>query len=227
MKKQLFILTVICTFYFSAIGFGQTPATIDVTVLDFKGKPYAGDKVYFVGQQKKQSLFGITNAKGKFKINLPQGDIYDIRIKSIGDELEYNTIEIPELYEGELFDTMEVTITYEMPKSYTLNNLQFETGKANLKPESYNLLEDLIEIMKLKPGMKIEIAGHTDSDGEDAANLLLSQNRASAVKAYLVSKGVKGDRVSTIGHGETRPVADNATTSGKAKNRRTEIRILK
>lgn len=227
MKKQLFILTIISTLYFSAIGFGQTPATIDVTVLDFKGKPYASDKVYFVGQQKKQSLFGITNAKGKFKINLPQGDIYDIRIKSIGDELEYNTIEIPVLYEGELFDTMEVTITYEMPKFYTLNNLQFETGKANLKPESHNLLENLIEIMQLKSEMRIEIAGHTDTDGEDFTNLALSQNRANAVKAYLVSKGIKGDRINTIGFGEARPVADNTSATGKAKNRRTEIRILK
>lgn len=227
MKKQLFILTIISTLYFSAIGFGQTPATIDVTVLDFKGKPYAGDKVYFIGQQKKQSLFGITNSKGKFKINLPQGDIYNIQIKTIGEEVEYNTIEIPELYEGEMFDTMEVIITYEMPKSYTLNSLQFETGKATLKPQSHVLLADLLEIMQLKPEMKIEIAGHTDSDGDDASNLTLSQQRANAVKAYLVSKGIKADRIISIGLGETRPIANNGSEAGKAKNRRTEIRILK
>lgn len=226
MKKQLFILTLISTVCFATFVQSQAPATIDVTVLDFKGKPYAGDKVYFIGQQKKQSLFGITNAKGKFKINLPQGDIYDIQIKTIGEEVEYNTIEIPELYEGEFFDTMEVTITYEMPKSYTLNSLQFETGKATLKTESYVLLADLIEIMHLKPGMKIEISGHTDSDGEDASNLTLSQQRANAVKTYLISKGINASRIVAIGHGETRPVAENTTSVGKAKNRRTEIRIL-
>lgn len=226
MKKQLFILTVISTLYFAVIGHSQAPATIDVTVLDFKGKPYAGDKVYFIGQQKKQSLYGITNAKGKFKINLPQGDIYDIQIKTIGEEVEYNTIEIPELYEGEFFDTMEVTITYEMPKSYTLNSLQFETGKATLKPQSHALLADLIEIMQLKPEMKIEIAGHTDSDGEDASNLTLSQQRANAVKTYLISKGISTNRIISIGYGESRPVAENSSEAGKAKNRRTEIRIL-
>jgi outer membrane protein OmpA-like peptidoglycan-associated protein len=80
--------------------------------------------------------------------------------------------------------------------------------------------------MKLKPEMKIEISGHTDSEGDDATNLELSKNRAEAVKQYLISKGINGARVSTIGYGETKPVASNASSDGRAKNRRTEIRIL-
>jgi outer membrane protein OmpA-like peptidoglycan-associated protein len=119
-----------------------------------------------------------------------------------------------------------LTITYEAPKTFTLNSIQFETGKADLKASSYTLLDDLVEIMTLKPTMKILIGGHTDSDGDDAANLVLSQKRADAVKNYLISKGINSKRIIAIGYGETKPVADNSTTEGKAKNRRTEIKIL-
>jgi outer membrane protein OmpA-like peptidoglycan-associated protein len=80
--------------------------------------------------------------------------------------------------------------------------------------------------MKLKPGMKIEIAGHTDSDGDDSANKILSEQRALAVKNYLISKGINKERIFIIGYGESRPVAENSSQEGKSKNRRTEIRIL-
>lgn len=226
MKNSIIILSLIFTSFIFNYFNAQTPAIIDVTVLDFSGKPYNGDKVYFVGKNRGKSLFGITNFKGQFKISLPQGDIYDIRIRSIGDELEYNTIEIPELDEGEFFDTMQLTITYETPRSYTLNKLQFEVGKATLKSESYVLLSDLIEIMQLKPDMKIEVSGHTDSVGDDGSNLVLSQERANSVKSYLISKGINGNRINAVGYGEARPVAENTSLANKAKNRRTEIRIL-
>jgi len=226
MKTTFLTLIGIITLSLGTFSQSVTSATIDVTVLNFEGIPYSGDKVYFVGQQNHKSLSGITNSKGKFRINLPQGEIYDIKIKSIGDELEYNTLEIPQLEEGQYFDTLELTISYEAPKSYTLNSLNFETGKATIKQESYVLLDDIVELMKLKPDMKILIEGHTDSDGEDTANLILSDQRAKAVKAYLISKGINSNRISSIGYGETRPLADNSSAEGKAKNRRTEVRIL-
>lgn len=206
--------------------FAQAPATISVTVLNTKNQPYSGDKIYFVGQQTKRSFSGVTNAKGKFNIDLPQGDVYDIRIKSIGEELEYNTLEIPTIGEGQFFEKMEIAITYEAAKSYTLSNLQFEVAKATIRSSSYQQLDDLVEILTLKPTMKIEIGGHTDSDGDDQSNLLLSQQRADAVKSYLIKKGISATRIASKGYGETRPVGDNATTAGKQKNRRTEIRVL-
>lgn len=206
--------------------FGQETAPLTVKVLNTKGQPYAGDKIWFVGQQSKQKLFGITDAAGKFRIALPQGDVYDIRIQAIGEEVEYNTLEIPRLNEGERFEDAELVITYEAAKSYTLSNLQFESGKSTIKPVSYALLNDVVEIMTLKPNMKIAIGGHTDSDGDDAANMELSRQRADAVKNYLVQHGVAASRIAAQGYGETQPIADNSTPAGKARNRRTEIRIL-
>lgn len=206
--------------------FAQEKAPLDVKVLSESGKPYAGDKIYFVGQTSKASYSGVTNAAGKFHIELPPGDVYDIRIMSIGDELEYNTLEIPALKEGERYESMELEIMYEAAKDYTLNNLQFDTGKSTIKTGSFSILDNVAELLVLKPAMKIEIAGHTDSDGDDAANLLLSQQRADAVKQYLIKKGIAANRMTAKGYGESRPVADNATTAGKQQNRRTEIRIL-
>lgn len=217
------------TFTFFAITiclnlFSQS-APVNVTVLDMKGFPYAGDKVYFVTQSTKVSYNGVTNANGKFHIDLPSGFTYDIKIHSIGDELEYNTLEIPKPNQGEVFDIAELTISYELPKNYTINNLQFESGQATLKKESLSSLNNLIEFMKLKPTLKIGIEGHTDSDGEENANLLLSQKRAEAVKQYLISKGIGATRLTALGFGETEPIADNSTSKGKQQNRRTEIVI--
>ena len=204
----------------------QQKASVEVTVQHADGKPYVGDKVFFVGQKTKSTLSGVTNNTGKFLVDLPEGDIYDIRILAIGDEVEYNTIEVPEISADLAFEKMEVTIMYEAPKNYTLNDLKFETGKSTLLTSSYTLLSDLVEIMKLKPDMRIEVSGHTDNEGDEASNLKLSKERAESVKNYLISKGIVGGRITTVGYGETRPVADNSTSQGRAKNRRTEIRIL-
>ncbi|MDH4473495.1 MAG: OmpA family protein [Fluviicola sp.] len=219
------ILTLIaCSL--SLMVFSQSTAPLDVKVLSESGKPYVGDKIYFVGQTSKTSFSGVTNSAGKFHIELPPGDVYDIRIMSIGDELEYNTLEIPALKEGERYEMMELEIMYEAAKNYTLDNLQFDTGKSTLKSVSFPILDNIAELLLLKPTMKIEIAGHTDSDGDDAANLILSQQRADAVKQYLIKKGIATNRMTAQGYGESRPTADNATTAGKQQNRRTEIRIL-
>ena len=205
-------------------AFSQS-APIKVIVLNFKNQPYAGDKVYFVAQNGSGSYSGITDVQGQFHIDLPAGAVYDIKIKSIGDEVEYNTIEVPKLEEGQFFQEMELTISYEAAKSYELNSLQFETGKATLKKDCYPMLADLIEIMKLKPTMKIEIGGHTDSDGDDAMNMELSLQRAESVRNYLISQGISANRMISKGYGETRPKTSNATPTGKAINRRTEIVI--
>ncbi len=220
--------TALYTFIFLAVNsiYSQELAPLQVTVLNTKGKPYSGDKIYFVGQQTNKTLFGVTNSAGKFLIHLPQGDIYDVRIQSIAEEVEYNTIEIPTLNEDEHFEQMDIVITYEAAKNYTLSSLQFESGKSIIKTASYALLDNLIEIMTLKPEMKIEIAGHTDSDGDEANNLALSQQRADAVRNYLIKKGIASNRIVAHGFGESRPIAENTTESGKQQNRRTEIKVL-
>ena len=104
-----------------------------------------------------------------------------------------------------------------------LRNLQFAFNKADILPQSLPLLDSLSGFLKRKPEIKIQITGHTDSDGEASYNLRLSQARAEAVLNYLVSQGIASERVQAEGAGETRPCADNDSEQGKALNRRVEV----
>ncbi len=113
----------------------------------------------------------------------------------------------------------------EVDLSIQLENVFFETGSANLKAESQLELNKLAFILNAYPEAAIELSGHTDNVGNPANNLTLSQERANSVRDYLVGKGIDTNRMSAVGFGDTKPVADNATDEGKAKNRRTEFKL--
>ncbi len=108
-----------------------------------------------------------------------------------------------------------------------LDKVFFDTNKATIKPVSFAILNDVAKVLETYTDIrKVEIAGHTDSDGNDAKNLQLSQARAESVRDYLVKKGIDASRLKPVGYGETRPIADNGTAAGKAENRRVEFVIL-
>jgi outer membrane protein OmpA-like peptidoglycan-associated protein len=113
-----------------------------------------------------------------------------------------------------------------LPKVLNLHGVNFDNDKASLRPESAAILDDAVATLKRYPGLKVEIAGHTDSAGKDAHNLELSQHRANTVMEYFVSKGVTTDRMTAKGYGKAEPIADNGTTAGRFKNRRVELRSL-
>jgi len=104
--------------------------------------------------------------------------------------------------------------------------IYFDSGKDVIKAESQAKLDELLPILSKYPALKIRIEGHTDNVGDDANNLKLSQARVDAVKKYLVNKGVASGRMTAIGYGETKPIADNNTEEGKAKNRRVELTTM-
>ncbi len=101
----------------------------------------------------------------------------------------------------------------------------FETGKAIIKSESYSILDELVALLQEYPRSYISLAGHTDSEGSESDNLMLSKNRAQAVKNYLIEKGISEDRITSTGYGEMRPVDSNETAEGRAKNRRVEMKL--
>jgi outer membrane protein OmpA-like peptidoglycan-associated protein len=105
--------------------------------------------------------------------------------------------------------------------------IQFDLDQATIKPESYALLDEIVQVLKDNPNItKVEIAGHTDDYGEESYNQALSERRAKAVLEYLTSHGIEASRLSYKGYGESKPIADNSTAAGKEKNRRVEFRIL-
>ena len=113
---------------------------------------------------------------------------------------------------------------FEMEKkTLVLEGVHFEVNKAELTPDSLTVLDMVAASLKDWPEVKVEIGGHTDSTGGTKHNLELSQKRAEAVQAYLVSRGVDASRLAAKGYGKAKPVADNKTAEGKTKNRRVEL----
>lgn len=103
------------------------------------------------------------------------------------------------------------------------SGIRFDTGKATLKPESMGIINEITKLMKDHPDLKFSVEGHTDSDGDDASNLKLSEERAQTVKSTMVKFGISADRLSTKGMGELAPLDSNDTPEGKANNRRVEF----
>ena len=107
-----------------------------------------------------------------------------------------------------------------------LEGIHFEFDKATLKPEAMDVLDQAAALLKKHERVVVEVAGHTDSKGSEEYNQGLSERRATAVKDYLNSKGVKASRLTSRGYGESRPVASNDTDEGRAENRRVELIVL-
>jgi OOP family OmpA-OmpF porin len=227
MKK---IYSLLLAVFVSAPLFSQkleatpTQALLIVSVKNEKDIPQAGQEIFFESKLNKKIFSGITKENGFFEILVPKGDSYDIKYKTIANNADYTVLEVPK-NEEELL-SFDVIIQFAMPKKYTLDNVYFETGKALIKPSSYKYIDEMVEYMQLKKNIVIEISGHTDNVGAAATNLKLSQDRAEAVRAYLLKKGIAANRVVAKGYGDTQPIDNNLTDAGRQKNRRTEVKIL-
>jgi len=112
-------------------------------------------------------------------------------------------------------------ITLVMP-----GNITFDTGRVDIKSNFTSTLDSVAKVVGEFDKTVLEVAGHTDSVGAEDANLRLSESRANSVANYLRGKGIKPERLTTVGYGETRPVGDNATDAGKEQNRRVELTLL-
>jgi outer membrane protein OmpA-like peptidoglycan-associated protein len=198
---------------------------LQVTVTSMKGVPKFGETITFEGSHHPERIFeGLSDARGKFNIWLKKGDVYKVKILGIGEMKDFNTIEIPDkpgAYQG------KYQIQFELPISVTLDDVLFETAKADIKPSSFKSLNDLAELLKRKEHMEILVVGHTDDRGDFGKNMTLSLQRAEAVRQYLIKKSGATGRIKAEGKGPSEPIAENETDEGRKLNRRTEIRILK
>ena len=225
MKEILFLILLFAGVYVSAqeLNPTTTQAVLKVLVENDKKKPQVGQKVSFISLKDAKEYGGTTDATGRFSILIPVGQKYTVKYKIFNATYSDHTIDVAA--DADPY-TLEYTITATPPRTFTLNNVFFDSGKSTLRPSSDRELNDLAEYMNLKKTLVIEIAGHTDNVGDEEANQKLSEDRADAVKQYLVKKGIAAERVVAKGYGDTKPVADNATDAGKQKNRRTEVHII-
>ncbi len=116
-------------------------------------------------------------------------------------------------------------LPYGTVSKFVLENIFFDVDKSVLKPESITELNKLKTLLSNNLTLKIELGGHTDSDGDDKHNMILSDNRAKAVKDWLIENGIEASRLTHKGYGETQPIVENDTAEHKAQNRRTEVKI--
>lgn len=198
-------------------------ALVTVKAVDDSEIPQANSQVSFIDKVSKRTFTRTTDAKGEFSVLLPTGRTYTVKYKAFVDvetDLELNLPKEKNPY------MINYTITVTPPRYFTLDNVNFDSGKSSLRSESFKSLNELVNYLKLKPKLVIEIAGHTDNIGNSADNLKLSQDRANMVKAYLLKKGVQASRVKAQGYGDTEPISSNDTPEGRQQNRRTEVRIL-
>lgn len=202
-------------------------APVNVTMTDFKGNVLNNEIVIFKSKANTKEYQGLTDDKGKFSVRLPSGDSYEIFIMGFKDSLSYNILEIPALTGNAYYkDPFVVDIQHLPAKSFVLEDCNFETGKSTLLPEAYPVIDELVAYLNRKDDEKIELGGHTDNVGSAASNVKLSQDRANAVMAYLVAKGIDPTRLTAKGYGMSKPIANNKTADGRAQNRRTEVKIL-
>ena len=205
-------------------------ALMNVIVTNKGGKPLDGEIVSFVSSKDKKVYKGNTKADGKFSILIPIGDVYEVSYKNFTEDITYNKIEIPA--EPALY-TWDVNIIFEPGRVIILENVEYDFDKASLRPSSYKTLNDLVEVMKIKNNLEIEIGGHTDSKGKEDYNIKLSQARAEAERNYLISKRIKTNKDTTKGYGMSQPIPTNTNSDGsdnpdgRQKNRRTEVKVTK
>ncbi len=167
-----------------------------------------------------------TDEDGNYLVTLPVGKNYAFNVHRKGylfysENFDMNNVSSDSVYNIDIpLEPIEVNA------KVVLKNVFFDTKKTDLKPESISELDNVVRLMNENPNMKVQISGYTDNVGTPTDNLKLSNGRALSVVNYLIAKGVKKERLSYKGFGETNPVATNDSEEGRAMNRRTELRVI-
>ncbi len=197
------------------------------TVKDANSKQLLQAQYTIVDLVTQQQQMTGTTTDGIFYISLQLGKNSALQIQKDGYLFYSQNINLKEI--GTQIKPYEIEVLLEPIKpnsKLTLNNVFFDFDKSNLKPESFIELDKLVELLKKNSNLKVEIGGYTDDKGDEKYNQILSQNRAETVLQYLVQKGIDKIRLTAKGYGETQPIAPNDTEENKAKNRRTEVKVL-
>lgn len=165
---------------------------------------------------------------GSFLAPMKFGSAYALHVRHPGYLLHSRTFALDDTVMAPQ-DAYQLTIALHPVRpghTEVLRNLFFEIAKYALLPESRTELNQLYEWMQSNPSVRIEIGGHTDSTGNEQANQRLSEQRAQAVRTYLIDKGIDPSRIRAVGYGQHKPIADNNSAEGRQQNRRTDFRII-
>ena len=144
----------------------------------------------------------------------------DLSVHDDGWSYELNFVRIAAMIQEVSADEMREALD---KAGFIALYINFDSGKYDLKPETQGIVDQIVALLKENPDLKVSIEGHTDNAGQPAANKILSEQRARSVMNAVVKGGVDAARISAVGWGQERPIADNRSEEGRAKNRRVEI----
>jgi|GEM_PF-995513 len=168
---------------------------------------------------------GITDKTGEVDTVTDRTRVYDVFVRKSGKTFVFEMVLPQDEYITEYLFIAEVDFQKQPKRKFRLN-AYFDTGKSDLREESFPELEKLLKMMQENQKMVIEIEGHTDSRGASKPNQVLSESRAKTVMLWLVERGIESKRVTHIGYGENMPCATNNTDAGRQLNRRIEVSIM-
>lgn len=198
------------------------------------GKPIGAKIIYERLPDGKEIGIAYSNPEtGEYQITLPGGQKYGVRAEAEGHISTNQSLDLTAYTKDGNLETPVMTLApievavIEPSVTIVLNNIFFDFDKSTLKPESFPELNRIVKLMNERPGMTVEVTGHTDATGPEAYNMALSERRAKAVSGYLSKQGISAERVTTLFFGESKPVDTNDTREGRAKNRRVEFKIVK
>lgn len=163
------------------------------------------------------------SSTGNYLMKLIQNSSYKIIVQAPHYIKSQYTIKNTSKEKNKIF----YLIPLKVGQVFKINTIAFEKGTAKILPESYDELDMIYQMLVENRNMEIQLEGHTDNIGPLKANLELSEDRAGAVKIYLVKKGIKKKRISVEAFGGTKPITNNSTEANRQKNRRVEVRITK
>jgi outer membrane protein OmpA-like peptidoglycan-associated protein len=198
---------------------GPGSGSVAGTVTDYETGQAVSATVTVPGQDASAAADG----SGAFSIDLPAGT-HTLKASANGYLDATQVVSVPA--GGTATAELRLRPALQQGQVMSFANIYFDSGSATLKPSSFSVLDDVADLLRENSEVRVEISGHTDSDGSSSYNQDLSRRRAESVRSYLVQKGISASRLTTVGYGESQPVASNATADGKAQNRRIEFRVL-
>jgi len=199
-------------------------ARTTITIKNEFNIPYPNTRILIKGSTKNYTF--ISDIQGNGIIDLKKGEEFRVSCFVNGEEFKFD--EVIYIEKNKNIISANIDLQFDLYESiFEIKNLNFKTAKYNIEEKYFQELDNLKSLLVNENEIKIEIAGHTDNNGSELANQLLSENRAKSVKSYLVKNGIDKLRINYVGYGEKQPIANNNSKQGREKNRRIEIRILK
>jgi len=203
--------------------------TLRGTILDAKTKKPIPAKITYIVPSEDNGFdsLQLSASSGKFKLNLDAGNKYAYVASAKGYFPESGAFDLTQAKGGQEVNNEIALNPVAVGEAITLNNIYFEISKFDLLPTSFAELDRLAQLMKENNNLEIRVEGHTDNLGDFDKNVELSQNRANAVKRYLVAKGIDSARIESKGLGSTRPITKGTSESERKRNRRVEFVVVK